>query len=130
MSNHIILTGKKQITYRGLRKKVGLQALISLFQHQIRLFYTKGKDCIICWLDNKTVLLHIAYIHCTERNFVSKSFHLFFFKWQTSVPVLLFSVSKTRLESPTVFSEPVLCILFKLKCLEMTHHTKISLSIN
>lgn len=130
MSNHIILTGKKQVSYRLLRKEVGLSALISIIQCEIWLFYTKGKDHIICWLDHKTVLLHVAYIYHIKGNFVFKYFHLSFFKWQASVRILFFSVSKTRLESPIVFSEPVLCTLFELKCLEMTHHTKNSLNVN
>lgn len=129
MSNHIILTGKKQISYRLLRKDVGLSALISIIQREIWLFYTKGKDHTICWLDHKTVLLHVAYIHHMKGNFVFKYFHLSFFKGQDSVHIL-FSVSKTRLESPIPFSEPVLWTLFELKCLEMTHDTKNSLNVN
>lgn len=60
--------------------KYELQALIIIFQCEIWLFYTKGRDHIVCLLDHKTASPHIAYIYHILKNLIFKYFHLLFSK--------------------------------------------------
>jgi len=64
MSNHIILTGKKQFSYRALRKKVGLQTPVNIFQCLYGYFTQKAKIMLFAdWITKLfCFILHIFTI--------------------------------------------------------------------